>query len=198
MKHIYLYHLIQNGRVRYVGLTTNITKRKYRHKREKPPHTFEIIETFSDKEQAGIAEQYHIAGHKTFWGKNGWNKSIGGEKLLSGENHPRWIDGLSLLDKKAYYKRHHQRNRKRISIRKKKHNQKPEIIAKKKEYDKEYYAQPEVKARKQTPEYKAIKKEYSRKYQQRPEVKERERERSKKRYQMKKHPIFDLFSGAFI
>ena len=65
MKPIYLYHLTQNNLVRYVGVTTNPSIRKYEHKREKPPHTFEIIDTFTDKQEAGIAEQYHIAGHKT-------------------------------------------------------------------------------------------------------------------------------------
>jgi hypothetical protein len=169
MKPIYLYHLIQNGRVRYVGITTDITRRKSTHKRERPPHTFEIIETFSDKEQAGIAEQYHIAGHNTF--KGGWNNSIGGEKLLTGDKHPSWTDGLSLLDRKTYMK---------------KYGQTPQ----RKSYIKEY--------QQTSPVYKAYKKEYTKEYWQRPEVKEKDRKRSKERYQRKKHPIFDLFSGAFI
>ena len=192
MKTIYLYHLTQNGRVRYVGVTTNLVIRKRRHKRERPPHTFEIIDTFTDKEEAGIAEQYHIAGHKTFI--DGWNKSIGGEKLLTGDKHPSWIDGLS-LDKKAYDKEHYQKNRKRILKRKKKHSQIPEVRARKRTYDEEYHAKPEVIARTQTPEAKAKKKEYTQRpevkarrkaYEQTPKYRARKRELDRIRYHRKK------------
>ena len=102
---IYLYHLTQNGVIRYVGITTNPSNRKKQHKKNKPPHTFEIIATFMNKEEAGIAEQYHIAGYKTL--KNGWNTTIGGETLLSGENHPRYKGGYSY--KKEWMKEYNKR-----------------------------------------------------------------------------------------
>ena len=129
MKPIYLYHLTQNGVPRYVGVTTQISVRKSFWKRTKPPHTFEIVDTFTDKQEAGIAEQYHIVAYKTFI--NGWNKSDGGEKLLDGKDHPRYIDGRT-YDMKAYMKAY---------------NATPEAKAKKKEY-------------KQTPEAKAKRAEY--------------------------------------
>tara|TARA_Y100000310_G_scaffold286935_1_gene311512 strand:+ start:199 stop:750 length:552 start_codon:yes stop_codon:yes gene_type:complete len=145
---IYLYHLIQDERVCYVGVTTNISARKNFWKRTKPPHTFEIIDTFTDKEEAGIAEQYHIAGYNTF--KKGWNKSIGGETLLIGENHPNWTG----FDKKEYDQRPE------VKERTHKRSQTPEYKA----YQKKYRERPEVKARrkeyKQTPKYKAYLKEY--------------------------------------
>ena len=176
MKPIYLYHLIQNGRVRYVGITTDISNRKRKHKNNKPPHEFKIIDTFTDKEEAGIAEQYHIAGHNTF--KKGWNKSIGGETLLSGKNHPSYIDGRS-FDKKAYMREYWQREE--VKEWDKKRNQKPE----RKEWDRK---------RNQKPERKAQLKAYDKKRRQTPE-----RKAYMKSYRArKKHPIFDLFSGTFI
>ena len=49
MKPIYLYYLIdENEKVRYVGITTNVKQRMSVHKREKPKHTFEIIEHFDN------------------------------------------------------------------------------------------------------------------------------------------------------
>ena len=91
----------------------------------------EIIQTYHNREEAGLAEQYHIAAHKTFKGP-GWNKTEGGEGYLdwvdiSGENNPNWKGGIS-LDKKEY-------DRKR--------QQTPE----RKAYDKEYWQRPEVKLR---------------------------------------------------
>ena len=173
MKTIYLYHLTQNGRVRYVGVTTNLVIRKSRHKRERPPHTFEIIDTFTDKEEAGIAEQYHIAGHKTFI--DGWNKSIGGEKLLSGENHPRWKGGIS-LDWKAYM-RAYMKNVYEQKPERKAYKQTPEFKAIQKEYDKE---------RNQTPERKAYRKAYMEKYQQTPKGKAKKKEINRRYYLRKK------------
>ena len=164
MKPIYLYHLTQDRVIRYVGVTTNITVRKNDHKKNRPPHTFEIIDTFTDKEEAGLAEQYHIAGHNTF--KNGWNKSIGGEMLLSGENSPLWKGGIT-LDMKAYKKAYHKT---------------PERIS----YMKEYNAKPEVKARRrkyqQTPEAKAKAKALGIEYRKRPEVIARLKEYDTARY----------------
>ena len=58
---------------------------------------------------------------------------------MDGKDHPRWIDGLSVLDRNAYDKRHHQRNKKRILTRKKKHSQIPAVKARKRAYDKARY-----------------------------------------------------------
>ena len=157
MKPIYLYHLTQNGVPRYVGVTTNITNRKSKHKRTKPPHTFEIIDTFTDKEQAGIAEQYHIAGYKTY--KDGWNKSIGGEMLLTGENHPRYTG----FDKQKWSKEYNQtpevkeRDRKRrqtpeYKAKRIEYRKRPEVLEKEREYEKN--------KRIDTPERKTKKLEY--------------------------------------
>ena len=136
---IYLYHLTQNGVIRYVGITTNITKRKNEHKRTRPPHEFEIIDTFPNKEEAGIAEQYHIAGHNTF--KKGWNKSIGGEKLLTGENHPRWTGGDYRARKKAYNKVYYKEYDQLPEVKAKRQEQRdrPEIKARIKAYNRAYY-----------------------------------------------------------
>jgi predicted GIY-YIG superfamily endonuclease len=162
MKPIYLYHLTQNGRIRYVGVTNDIVRRKSSHKRERPPHTFEIIDTFMNKEEAGIAEQYHIAGYKTL--KNGWNRSKGGELLLSGENHPSWIDGRYNLDKKAYRKAYNQLPE--VKAKKKEYRERPEVKAKRKEYMKAYYEK-NIEAYKLTPEQKVKYNEYQKEYRAR-------------------------------
>ena len=98
-----------------------------------------------NKEEAGIAEQYHIAGHNTFF--DGWNKSIGGETLLFGDKHPRYTG----FDKKSYMKEYnllperktkvktYQQTLKYKAYKKeymKEYNQKPEVITKKKEHNK--------------------------------------------------------------
>ena len=158
MKPIYLYHLTQNGVPRYVGVTENIPNRKSHHKRKRPPHTFEIRDTFTDKQEAGIAEQYHIAGYKTF--THGWNKSKGGEKLLSGENHPRWTGGF---DKKAWMR------------------------AYMKEYDATPERKAYDKKRNATPERKAYRKAYMEKYQQTPEAKAKKKETNRRYYLRKKN-----------
>jgi hypothetical protein len=152
MKPIYLYHLTQNGVPRYVGVTTQISVRKSFWKRTKPPHTFEIVDTFTDKQEAGIAEQYHIAGYKTFI--NGWNKSDGGETLLDGKNHPRYIDGRT-SDWNAYCR----------ALK-----QTPKYKAKQREYEQ----RAERKAKKK--EYRDRNKAKAQEYRDRPEVKERKKE----------------------
>ena len=196
MNIIYLYHLTQNGVPRYVGVTTNITNRKSEHKRTKPPHTFEIIDTFTDKQEAGIAEQYHIAAYGTFF-YDGWNKSRGGEKLLTGDKHPKWTGGF---DRKAYMKEYNEEYHAtpEVKTRRKELDQRPERKAKNKEDCKKYYqknkerlleyhrvhnAIPEQKAKKKQrrkeldarPEAITKKKEYD----QRPEVKERKKKYGK-------------------
>ena len=179
MKTIYLYHLTQNGRVRYVGVTTQLDIRKSFWKRTKPPHIFEIVDTFTNKKEAGIAEQYHIAGYKT--NKTGWNRSIGGEKLLTGDKHPRYIDGRT-SDWKAYQKVYNEeyRNKPEVKAKRKEYFQRLEVKAKKKEYDtrpeniakvKEYTQRPENiarrKERRNTPEQRAKATEYQRAYRAR-------------------------------
>ena len=90
----YLYYLTdENDKVHYVGITTNVKRRMNSHKKDKPPHTFELIEHFDNPEDAGLAEQNHIMRHDTF--ENGWNKTIGGDRFLSDEHHPSYIHGMS-------------------------------------------------------------------------------------------------------
>ena len=74
---VYLYYLKQQDRVMYVGLTISPSDREQKHRRKKPPHSFEIIETFDSEKDAANAERNHIKKHNTV--KNGWNISPGGE-----------------------------------------------------------------------------------------------------------------------
>ena len=152
--------------IRYVGITTNITQRKSKHKKDKPSHEFEIIDIFTDKEEAGIAEQYHIAGHNTII--DGWNKSIGGELLLTGDKHPAWKGGIWSLNKETYMKEY---------------RDKPENKARTKSYQKAY---------RQRPEQKAYMKEYNKAYRQRPEAKSKKKEYMKAYYARKKQQLLDL------
>lgn len=74
---VYLYYLKQQDRVMYVGLTISPLDRESKHRRNKPPHRFEIIESFESEKDAASAERDHIKKHQTV--KNGWNISPGGE-----------------------------------------------------------------------------------------------------------------------
>ena len=74
----YIYFLKDlNGKVKYVGQTQNLDSRKREHKRNKPPHTFEMSEHIDISEKAKEAEIFYIKKFDTF--KNGWNRSTGGE-----------------------------------------------------------------------------------------------------------------------
>ncbi len=161
---IYLYHLTQDNIVKYVGLTQQLARTKTRHRKEKPSHQFVIVETYHNREEAGLAEQYHIAAHKTFKGP-GWNKTEGGDNYLdwifidrtgknngmygkkhtpearvkfTGENNGNWKGGIS-LDKKEYDRIRRQR---------------PEVILKNRITQRKFYEKnrDEILARRQTPE----------------------------------------------
>ena len=74
----YIYFLIDlNGKVQYVGQTQNIDNRKREHKRNKPPHKFEIKEEVEVAMKAKELEIFYIEKFNTY--KKGWNKSTGGE-----------------------------------------------------------------------------------------------------------------------
>ena len=74
----YIYFLKDlNGNIKYVGQTQNLDAKKREHKRNKPPHTFEINEQIDIPKKAKEAEIFYIEKFDTF--KNGWNKSTGGE-----------------------------------------------------------------------------------------------------------------------
>ena len=80
----YIYFLKDlDGKVKYVGQTQNLDSRKREHKRNKPPHTFEINEQIDIPERAKEKEIFYIEKFDTF--KNGWNKSTGGEGFDSYE-----------------------------------------------------------------------------------------------------------------
>ena len=74
----YIYFLKDlDGKIQYVGQTQNLDTRKREHKRNKPPHIFEISEQIDISEKAKETEIFYIKKFDTF--KNGWNKSTGGE-----------------------------------------------------------------------------------------------------------------------
>lgn len=76
---IYLYHLIQDSRVMYVGLTKNIEERKRFHSKNKPPHEFKIVDSFERSEDAIVAEMTAVSLYDTYKRLDGWNLSPGGE-----------------------------------------------------------------------------------------------------------------------
>jgi len=73
----YLYCLKQNQEVKYFGITINPKKRKNDHKRKKPPHIFEVLESFDTAKEATNREEELIEIYKTT--QIGWNISPGGE-----------------------------------------------------------------------------------------------------------------------
>lgn len=76
---IYLYHLIQDSRVMYVGLTKNIEARKSHHAKTKPSHEFIIVDSFERPEDAILAEMTAVTLYDTYKRFDGWNLSLGGE-----------------------------------------------------------------------------------------------------------------------
>jgi hypothetical protein len=115
---IYLYYLYQDDKIKYVGLTKNIKNRQRAHQKIKPPHTFVLVESFSDVSTASDAEIYHIQKNNTY--QDGWNQSPGGEyKNSSGYNRKKiggvkkgttpWNKG------KKGYKLHNEETLKKIS-----------------------------------------------------------------------------------
>jgi len=89
MYHIYFLKDSSN-KVKYVGQTQNLDDRKREHKRNKPPHTFEIKEQIDIPEKAKEKEIFYIEKFNTF--KNGWNKSTGGEGF--GDYERKGIGGV--------------------------------------------------------------------------------------------------------
>lgn len=78
IKMYYIYFLKNlDGKVRYVGQTQNLDVRKREHKRNKPPHNFEVCEQVEISEKAKELEIFYIEKFNTY--KDGWNKSTGGE-----------------------------------------------------------------------------------------------------------------------
>ncbi len=65
------------GKIQYVGQTQNLNERKREHKRNKPPHFFEIKEEIKVPEKAKELEIFYIEKFDTY--KKGWNKTPGGE-----------------------------------------------------------------------------------------------------------------------
>ena len=122
MNKIYnLYHLIdENNEVKYVGITTNVKPRINKHKRQKPPHTLVVVKQFNNPEDAGLEEQKDIRKYNT--SNNGWNRSIGGELLLTGENHPAYTHGLSQTPEykkqhdKIYYEKNKEKRKEQMRI----------------------------------------------------------------------------------
>jgi len=76
MYYIYLLRDL-NNKIQYIGQTQNLNTRKSEHKRNKPPHSFELIEQTEVSEDAKNLEIDYIKKYDTY--KNGWNKSTGGE-----------------------------------------------------------------------------------------------------------------------
>lgn len=76
---IYAYCLktTDTNEIKYIGLTKNIKSRKNAHKIKKPPHIFEILESFDCPIKAASKELEYIKIYDTFF--SGWNKTPGGE-----------------------------------------------------------------------------------------------------------------------
>lgn len=89
---IYLYCLKQENNIKYIGLTKNPSVRKNYHKRKKPPHNFEIIESIEDINKAGIKERELIKELNTI--ANGWNISPGGEYVKFSGYNRKGIGGV--------------------------------------------------------------------------------------------------------
>lgn len=106
---IYLYALLVNSESYYIGLTRKLTKRRSEHRRTKPPHVFQVIDTFQSTEEAVEKERLLIEQHDTFKRFDKWNKSPGGDYLENSgydrkgiggakKGHIPWNKGLTVDD----------------------------------------------------------------------------------------------------
>jgi hypothetical protein len=91
MKKISLYHLIENNKIKYIGLTINPNIRKNSHARKKPLHQFVVVDNFDNDIEAAQAEVEHISKYNTFI--FGWNKTGGGEGYYMGLVSRKGIGG---------------------------------------------------------------------------------------------------------
>lgn len=91
---IYLYHLIEDEKVKYVGLTKNIEQRKAEHKRKKPKHNFILVEEFIDIKNATDQERIQIEIYNTYKDSECWNKSPGGDYLENSGYERKGIGGV--------------------------------------------------------------------------------------------------------
>ena len=81
----YIYFLKDlNNKIQYIGQTQNPDTRRREHNRNKPPHTFELMEQIQVALEAKNLEIGYIEKYDTY--RNGWNKSPGGEGF---ENYDR-------------------------------------------------------------------------------------------------------------
>lgn len=76
---VYYIYLLKDtdGIVKYVGQTQCVDERKRTHKRQKPPHTFEILFENLSSDDAKNLEIENIDKYDTY--RYGWNKTTGGE-----------------------------------------------------------------------------------------------------------------------
>ena len=92
---IYIYSLIYQNKISYVGITKNPKVRKQQHKREKPlPHEFKIIESVDDVQTATEREISLIEKYNTII--NGWNISPGGDYALNSGYKRTGIGGVKM------------------------------------------------------------------------------------------------------
>lgn len=89
---VYLYVLLQNEVVKYVGLTKNPQSRKQNHRKKKPKHDFVVLQKFSDVSEATDEEQRLIREYATV--EYGWNKTFGGEYEANSGYNRKGIGGV--------------------------------------------------------------------------------------------------------
>jgi len=90
---IYLYVLLQDEVVKYVGLTKNPQSRKQNHRKKKPRHEFVVIQEFLDVTVATEHEQRLIREYAKL--ENGWNKTPGGEYEANSGYARKGMGGVS-------------------------------------------------------------------------------------------------------
>jgi len=89
---VYLYALLQDEAVKYIGLTKNPQSRKQNHKNKKPRHNFLILQKFLDVSEATDEEQRLIKEYGTVG--DGWNKTYGGEYGVNSGYNRKGIGGV--------------------------------------------------------------------------------------------------------
>jgi hypothetical protein len=89
---VYLYALLQDQIVKYVGLTKNPQSRKQNHRKKKPKHNFVVLGEFSDVSEATEQERRLIQEYATV--EYGWNKSPGGEYETNSGYSRKGIGGV--------------------------------------------------------------------------------------------------------
>jgi hypothetical protein len=98
-----VYFLVQNGVVKYCGITCDTDERKRAHAREKPPHVFEIQHERCSESSARRREGIYIRRYKLI--EEGWNQINSAARIPGPHNYDPSLRERNLKRERGRQKR---------------------------------------------------------------------------------------------